>query len=742
MVRVRRVAWLAAGLAAVCGWLAAASAQETPPGDERLPLETIEPSEEPVVLTADEVFYDQTLDIVIARGNVEISQEQRLLRADRVTYNQRSQIVTATGNVVLIEPTGEVLFADYAELQDDLRDGFIRDVGILLTDDSRMAANVGVRRAGRITEIERGVYSPCNLCPEDPERAPLWQVRATRMVHDTESRDIVYRDAVLDMFGVPVLYTPYLSHPDPTVDRRTGFLTPLFGVSDDLGPFAFVPYYIDIAPEQDATITAGGTGDAGFFLRGEYRRRFRDGILYLDGSINRSDRLVDEGTANQREDERWRGHVFGNARFDLTEHWRMGGEIELTSDDTYLDIFNISDLDVLTNRGYIEGFYGLNYVSAEVFGFQDLRAGALDQSKVLPVVNVNWMTEPGELLGGQGFIDGNIINLVENPEQTRRISAEGGWRRDYYTDIGLVTNVLASIRGDAFFVQDFTGSPGSTTVVEPDVTAGRFYPLGEITARYPLVRQSENWQQLIEPVLSFSASTAIGNQDDIPNNDSQTVEFDEINLLSPNRFPGIDEVEEGVRVTYGLNTGLYHVGGGFVSLFLGQSYRLDGDPDFPDGSGLDSRVSDVVGRLRVAPASWLNVDYRFRFDQETLAARRQELTAAAGVPLFRATATYTFLDTEEGAFVDVPREEIVFGASSQFTEYWLATTSFRRDLEENENRSIGAGLYYGDECFQFGVTWLRDLTEDRDREGGDSFLITIAFRNLGDPINIGTSSLF
>ncbi|MEO1059765.1 MAG: LptA/OstA family protein, partial [Actinomycetota bacterium] len=100
--------------------------------------------------------FDEALGMVVASGNVEISQGDRILRADRVTYNQRTDIVTATGNIVLAEPSGEVIFADYAELQGDLADGFVRDLGILFTDNSRVAANAGLRRAGRVTEAERG----------------------------------------------------------------------------------------------------------------------------------------------------------------------------------------------------------------------------------------------------------------------------------------------------------------------------------------------------------------------------------------------------------------------------------------------------------------------------------------------------------------------------------------------------------------------------------------------------------
>lgn len=709
-----------------------------------LPAQEVELTEEPAVLTADEVVYDETLNLVLAQGEVRVSQGQRLLRADRVTYNQTDDIVTASGNVVLVEPGGEVLFAEYAELRGDLADGFIREVGLLLTDDSRLAANAGVRRAGRITQVERAVYSPCDLCPEEPDRAPLWQLRAAEVTHDSETLDITYTDAFLDIYGIPILYSPYLSHPDPRVERRTGFLAPTVGSSGDLGPFVIVPYYIDIAPEQDATVQLGLTRDAGAILLGEYRRRFETGIIDIEGSINRSERIVDFQEPSQRQEEKFRGHLFADARFDLNEHWRTGGTLNLVSDDTYLDIFNISDADVLRSRGYLEGFYGLSYAAAEFYGFRDLRQDSEEQAGILPWLTGNYITEPGAVFGGQGEIDASLVNYTDNPAgsaQTVRLSVQGSWQRDLYSDSGLLTSLLASLRGDVFWVDDLI-DPVDPERPQRNETTSRLYPLAQVTARYPLVRQSEHWRQLIEPIASVTAAASLDDADDIPNNDSLAPEFDASNLFEADRFPGRDRVEEGVRLTYGLRTGLFRRAGGAASLFLGQSYRFDEEESFPDGSGLRDNLSDVVGRITLQAGQYLDLDYRFRYDVEDLASRRHEVRASGGVPIFRVATTYTFLD--EAARFEEPEdlEEIVVAASSQLTDYWSTRASIRRDLADEETRQISFGVVYSDECFTVSANFLRDRTEDRDREDGNTIFFTVAFRNLGEPLRLGSSGLF
>ena len=107
----------------------------------------------------------------------------------------------------------------------DLAEGFVRDIRVLLTDQSRLAAADAKRVAGNKTTFRRGVFSPCELCEDDPDRAPLWQLKAQRVVHDQEDQTIRYYNAWMEMFGIPVIYTPYLEHPDPTVKRKSGFLS-------------------------------------------------------------------------------------------------------------------------------------------------------------------------------------------------------------------------------------------------------------------------------------------------------------------------------------------------------------------------------------------------------------------------------------------------------------------------------------------------------------------------------------
>ena len=237
----------------------------------------------PLVFSADDVVYDRDSAIVIAEGRVEVARAERVLLADRVSYNTETGVVSASGNVSILEPNGDVVFASQVELRDDLREGFITGIGVLMADGSRLAANAARRTADQRTVMTRAVYSACPLfCPLDghgSERAPLWQFKAARVIHDQKAKRIVYRDAVLEFGGFPVAYTPYFSHPDPTVDRKTGFLAPTYGSSDPLGAKVELPFFIAFAPHRDATITPLITSKEGAVLGAEYRERDGRGAI-------------------------------------------------------------------------------------------------------------------------------------------------------------------------------------------------------------------------------------------------------------------------------------------------------------------------------------------------------------------------------------------------------------------------------------------------------------------------------
>ncbi|MBO6948579.1 MAG: LPS assembly protein LptD [Rhodospirillales bacterium] len=668
--------------------------------------------------SADSMTYDREMGLVVARGNVEVVYGTRSLLADQVTYNQKTDVVTADGNVSMTDETGKVLFGDKVEITGDLKDGVIYNIGLILEDKSRVAGNGARRSNGLVTEVNHAVYSPCNLCEDDPTAAPLWQIKAVRVIHDSEEKLITYNNAWLELFGVPVAYTPYLSHPDPTVKRRSGLLTPSFTNSSDLGFQVRAPYFFAIDDYQDATFTPMVSTKGGQGAIGQYRRNFKNGFVTADGSFVADD--PDRGL---------RGYLDFESQVHIDKSWRAGLDVETASDDTYTRRYGFYTEPVLVSRGYMEGFRGQNYQVLNTYAFNDLRPDANpdDSPIVLPMYDFNYAGKR-DRLGGFASFDFNALNIVRDTgTDTRRLAFRPRWDRPFSGPFGELYNASVSLAADAYHANGVERSDGTTF----NGASGRLVPRASFSWRLPLIRPGTEYSQTIEPIASVVAAPNVGNTDKIPNEDSQALEFDETNLFKDNRYDGFDRVDGGLRVNYGVNWVLNHNEGGYSSVFLGQSYRPREDTSANQQTGLQDHFSDVVGRIQLSPTDYLDLLYRTQFSPDNLSPQRNEVDATIGTPALSLNTNYIFIDQQQGSEF-AGREEINGSISSQINRNWRTFVRARNDLAASDLRSLGLGVVYEDECVRFTTQITRSFFEDRDLKPSDAITFTLVLKTLGE----------
>jgi LPS-assembly protein len=688
----------------------------------------------PALLLADELVYDEELGVVVATGNVEISQGDRVLLADSVTYNENTNTVTASGNVSIIEPTGDVFFGDFVELTDDLREGAIQSIRLLLHDGSRMAAASAIRTGGNRTLLNRAVFSPCDLCEEDRMRAPLWQIKAVRVVHDQETKRIEYQDAWLEISGIPVFYTPYFSHPDPTVERQSGFLAPSFGASDDLGLVVQPAYYWAIASNEDITFTPIVTTKQSIVAMGEYRRRVSNGIFNVALSATIADREDEEGGMTVIKEDQFRGHIDAFGRFDLTRNWRWGFDVQRATDKTYMRLYDLSTERSLTSRAFAEGFYGRSYAAINAYAFQGTRDfdDNAEAPIVAPLVELHHITEPG-VSGGYYTFDAGLMSLNRiDGRDSQRLSVAGAWTLPYTGPMGDIYRFTASLRGDGYWVNQVDPNSDDPDPSGPTVDGfeGRIFPQLAFQWSLPLVRHVGDSHEVLEPIFSLIASPGGGNTGHIPNEDSQDFEFDETHLFDPDRFTGLDRVDSGQRIDYGLKWTSLDNDGASLSVFFGQSIRLGGGSPFSAGSGLRNDFSDVVGRIQVSPLEYLDLIYRFRIDASDMIFERTEIGFVAGPPEFNLAGSYTYIDGSGNDFGD--REELTGTLSSRLSETWSAFLVSRYDIDASSFLTYGGGLTYEDECLLVRFSAIHNQYSDDEIDPSTDFLLQLGFKYLGD----------
>lgn len=677
--------------------------------------------DQPANFTADEMTYDKELGVVTAKGKVEVTHGGRVLVADTISYNQKIDLVSASGNVSLLEKSGEVLFADYMEVSGDLKDGVIRNFRMILKDGARVAAAGGRRHGGEKVEMDRAVYSPCALCAADPTRPPLWQVKAVKVTHDREAQRVEYRDAWMEMMGLPVAYTPYLQHADPTVKAASGFLAPSFGHSSSLGGMVHLPYYFAIAPNMDATFTPIYTSKEGPVASGEFRALPNRGKFKIAGSFT------------EDSNDRLRGHVASKGLFDIDRTWRWGFDVNRSTDDTYLSRYKFGGGENLVSNAFVEGFRQRNYFAANAYSFQDIRADVDSRTVplVMPMLEYSHVGQP-DRFGGRPSLDVNMLSLTRaEGTDTRRVSGTGGWELPHTSRDGSIVTLSTQVQADIYNISHYQPDP---TRSSHDGTAFRAHPQAALEWRHPFVRRSErsSTYQMVEPTVQAVVSPNTSNKASrIPDEDSRLFEFDDTNLYTFNRYPGLDRLETGNRLNYGLQWGVFGEKGGSTLVRIGQSYRPRPDQSYANGSGLEDHFSDYVGSVTINPIKYVNLFYRTRLDKENFTPRRNEVQASVGPKALQTSVTYSFFDTVPGTEFPI-REQISGGISSQLTQYWRATASAIYDIESSDTRRIGLGAIYEDECFMFNTQASRSFFHDRDLKPDNVVMFTITFKTLGE----------
>ena len=275
---------------------------------------------------------------LIASGNVEILFRGTRLRASRIVYDQASDRLVIDGPIVLTDETGDtIILASQADLSADLSEGILTSARLVLNQQLQLAANRMLRTGGRYTALDNVVASSCKVCAAKP--VPLWEIRARRVVHDQQERQLYFDHAQFRISGVPVFYIPRLRMPDPTLDRATGFLMPSLRTTSDLGTGLKFPYFITLGPSRDLLITPYFTTKNGRTVELRYRQAFRTGAIDLTGAFSRDDLLPDTD----------RGYLFAKGAFSLPENFGLTFDINSVSDPAYLPV-SYTHLTLPTNR--------------------------------------------------------------------------------------------------------------------------------------------------------------------------------------------------------------------------------------------------------------------------------------------------------------------------------------------------------------------------------------------------------
>ncbi len=656
-----------------------------------------------VLLQADQVEYDSDNNVVTAHGHVEVDRDGRILMADKLVYDQNTDTMTASGHVSLLDAKGNVAFANHVVMTDKMRDGALEGFAALIGKTGRLAATKAKREEGRFTTAYRAAYTPCKICNKPGQRTPVWEVKSYRVVHDQLKHRIRFNDATLEFMGVPLLYTPYLSQPDPTVRYASGLLTPDVGNSSTIGYFIRLPVYIALSQSNDATIAPLFTTHGGELLEGEYRERWEQGGMWLQGSAGFNPNGGISGTQDQVY-----SHLFGSGRIPVSSVWNSCNDVQVSSDTTYLKRYDISQLDRLTSDLFLDGESGRSRFAITGYFFQGLRPTDDNRTFPVPLPLLEYSYIPlDHIAGGQFRFDFSSVALTRDlGTDDQRVTAEARMRWPFIIGDGQLITIETDARGDAYHIANQYPLPPSGNTVLRGMT------YAAVDWRWPFVNTLASGNSVvIEPIGQVVLAPYGGNPPNLPNEDSVSLELNENNIFSFDQVPGEDIVEGGPRANAGLRAdAIFPIA--HVEAVVGESFRLKADPVFAHDSGLSGTESDVVGRFTVQFPPYLDLTHRIDIDEQTGGVRRNEVYLTGTYGRSSVQVSYVQLAPSAITLGLDSREEINAQLDLNFYSNWEAFGALRRDLIAGEMLDTEMGVGYQDECLAVALAYRRKYTSE------------------------------
>jgi LPS-assembly protein len=725
-----------------------------------------------MLLEADELIYDFDGETVTAVGGVRIYYGTAVLDAERVTYDQRAGRLFASGGVRLVEPDGNIITAETLDLTDDFRNGFVESLNVVTVDRARFSAQSAERRDGNLTVFHRGVYTACVQCQDDPKRPPLWQIKASRIIHDQSERTVYYRDARLEFFGVPIAYVPVFFHPDPTVRRKTGFLTPGFLGTEAIGYGVTTPFFINLAPNYDVTFSPTYLSRQGALLQAEWRHRLADGAYSVRFSgIRQLDpdafRAGGEALSGDRE---FRGSFRTRGEFAINPDWSYGWDVHATTDRTFNRDYRIPGARAkdLISTAYLTGLSERNAFDLRGYHFLVQREDTVEQipgpdyvhddqaeqAIVHPVLDHNYVLDR-PVFGGEVRIDSNLTSLSREESDLRhpparfgnyyagvagtytRASTRALWRRRVVGPAGQLITPFSYLQADV----NWLAPEDDTAGLDSEQALGRAMPAGGVEYQWPFLATLGSSIHTFGPRAQLIVRPDEQHEGEMPNEDSQSLLFEDTNLFILDKFAGYDRQEGGTRANLGFEyTGLLP-NGASVDALIGQSFQLAGENSFAAeedhaltgiGSGLESDASDYLARVTVNTGTNVAVTARARFDDDDLALNRGEVNGVGVYGETIASVGYAYIRESPASGIFEDRQEVSGAASVAISQDWNVLASLVYDIENASEVSRSFGLAYADECFEVSAVYSETPDRYSDLVTDRTIFFRVNLRTLGD----------
>ena len=680
-------------------------------------------ADKPIGFEADNVVVNQADGSLFATGNVELKQANNTLRADEVTYYRNQNKAIARGNVVHIDGDGTVTNAAIMEIDTEFSHILAETIISNFTTGEWLSADQADRIAGDRGIFDASRFTPCKCDFLNGER-PLWDIKASQSVRNEKTQTITHYNMRMSVLNVPVGYLPFLSHPDWTVRRRSGVLTPSFIISSDLGFTPSIPYYQIIDETSDVEFTTYKYQYRGLGVKSRYRK------LWDRAELNAT--FYTANVETYKKNRELVGAVDATYASRIGNGWDIRANLRRASQDTFMRRYDFNDDTSLKSTISATRTIDNRYYSIEASDRQSLLASdkILNEPTVLPSIFYE-KTEKG-WRGNQKFRTELSAVQLDNDQghDMARWSGIFEVAEDFDLPLG-IANYEANVSGNYYSIHTKPDSAatslGDISFVTPALSVGWRLPIAVVGA---------NRTAIFEPQARLAFIGGKDRTSAIPNRDASDYRIDEANLFLLNRYQGKDYILPGTRADIGVSATTNDNFFGDVSGFFGVSRRLSGKTSAGLNTDQGDKYSDYVASLTINPANSLNLRWSGRLSSKDLTLNESKTSLSSALGTGSLSVTHNQLAKAYFASSDDDREELSASYSQSLIGGWQFSATQLWDLSYGKTRrkkSTAALSWNGgvQDCLYVTINYEHDPVADRDVSAVDQLNFVIGFKNLG-----------
>ena len=567
------------------------------------------------------------------------------------------------------------------------------------------------------SSFNKSVFTLCDYRKDD--KCPPWAIQATKMLHDREEKTIYYDNALLKVYNIPIFYFPRLSHPDPTVDRRTGFLVPSFENTKNLGTGMSIPYFFAIDRDKNFTLNNRIYATENPLFMGEYHQAFKNSNFLADFGFTEGYKKTSK-TKKAGDKTHFFSKFVKNFKGKNNSENSLSFSVQNVSDDKYLKLYKLKSDLIDYNTDILESSLNFSHETDNIFlgfnasVFETLKSSYEDKYEyILPEITVDRNLLSNNKFGNLNLQTNYKTHKYDTNKLTNFLVNDFDWNfKDTNFDNGLKGKLLGIIKNVNYETKN-------VDLYKKDTTNELYGAMGYLT-EISLQKNQGKGNHLLKPKMLVRYS---------PGNMRKELEGTRLSpgsAFSLNRVDNINNFETGLSSTLGFDYKFKKLDKE-LDFSLAQVINEKENKKMPTKTSLDEKLSDLTGSAQYKINKNINLNYNFSVDQNYNELNYNEIGSSMNFDPIKVDFNYLQEDKHIG------NQEYI-KTKIDFTKNKNGIFSFetKRNLIKNSSEFYNLSYEYINDCLRAGLVYRREFYNDSELEPENSLMFKITLTPFGD----------